>query len=66
MVVGGGEGREYQGHSHQVWSGQVCSVCMHKYTTARGVWGHTPPPPRKFLQFMGYEIVYETIFGSIR
>ena len=49
-VCGGrGRGGEYQGHSHQVWSGQVCSVCMHKYTTARGGLGAYPSTPQKFF-----------------
>ena len=28
-----------QGHSHQVWSGQVCTVVLY----GRGIWGHAPP-----------------------
>ena len=36
---------------------------MHKNATARGVWVDVPPPPpRKFLEFQGYEIHSETIF----
>ena len=31
--------------------------------TARGVWGHAPL--ETFLEFKGYEIAYETIFGTI-
>ena len=59
MVVGGREGREYQGHSHQ-----VCSACMHKYATARGIWGHTPPHPKKCLKFRGYEIASENFWAN--
>ena len=32
--------------------------------TARGVWGHAPP--RTYLEFRGYEIASETIFGPKR
>ena len=33
-----------QGHSHQVWSGQVCTVVRVERTLyGRGVWGHAPP-----------------------
>ena len=37
---------------------------MRKHATARGVGGM--PPPRKFLEFRGYEIASETIFGPKR
>ena len=49
-----------QGHSHQIWGGQVRSV-WHKHTTARGV----GVVPRKILEFRGYEIASETIFGQV-
>ena len=34
---------------------------MHKHAPARGVWGHAPS--KIFLEFRGYKIASETIFG---
>ena len=51
-----------QGHSHQVWSGQVCSACV---GTLQLGWGRDGGMlPQKFLEFRGYEIASETILGQ--
>ena len=42
------------------WSGHVCSACVSMLQLG-GVGACTP---RKFLEFRGYEIASETIFGA--
>ena len=49
----------YQSHSHQVWSGQVCSA----YVSKLQLGGLGACSPRKFR---GYAIASETSFGPIR
>ena len=52
-----------QGHSHQVWSGQVCSACVGMLQLGWGG-GAEGMLPQKFLEFRGYEIASETILGQ--
>ena len=48
-----------QGHSHQIWSGEVSGACI----SMQQLGGSGGIPPRKFGEFRGYEIASETIFG---
>ena len=52
-----------QGRSHEICRGQVSGACVS--TQQLGEVGGMPPP-RKFLEFRGYEIASETIFGPKR
>ena len=54
-----------QGHSHQIWSGQVSGACISTQELG-GSGGMPPPPPRKFWEFRVYEVASETIFGPKR
>ena len=51
-----------QGLNHQVWSSQVRNACIS--TLQQGGLGSCCP--KKFLKFGGYEIAFDTIFGSLR
>ena len=48
-----------QGCSHQIWSGQVSGACV-----STQVGGSGGMPPRKFVEFRGYEIASETFLGQ--
>ena len=51
---------EMKGCSDQIWSGQDSGVSV----SMQQVGGlGACPPPRKFLEFRGYKIASETIFG---
>ena len=52
----------YQGCSHQSWSGQVSGV----WKSMQQLEGSGGMPLRTFLEFRGYEIASETIFGPKR
>ena len=52
----------WQGRSHQIWSGPVSGA----YVSTQQLAGSEGVPPRKFLEFRGYEVASETISGPKR